>query len=103
MLQHSRTSSGAKEPQISMRYAMNTCDSPIMAFVQKIKHSMQNLKQILIKHWKNKYYSAGYWKGAFEFDQQCFLCSGRKKETARQTQTGLRMNQHVSVSTKKIE
>ena len=42
MLQHSRTSSGQKEPTDINALAMNICASPIMAFVQKTNHLMQN-------------------------------------------------------------
>ena len=42
MLQHSRTSTGVKQPPISINWQMNTCAWLIMAYVQKTNHSMQH-------------------------------------------------------------
>ncbi len=47
--------------------------------------------------WKNKYHSTGYWKGVFEFIQQCFLRSKRTKKNKK----SISYEPTVSVSTKK--
>ena len=49
MLQHSRASSGQKEPTDINSLLMNIYDWLIMACVQKTNHLMQILKQILMK------------------------------------------------------
>ena len=48
MLQHSRTSSGKKEPTDINAFAMNICDWPITVFVQKTNPLMPILKLILM-------------------------------------------------------
>ena len=44
MLQHSQSSSGVKEPPISMHWQMNICDWHIMVCGQKTKHFNATLK-----------------------------------------------------------
>ena len=75
MLQHSRTSSGQKEPTDINAFADEYLRLAIMASCKRKSISMRNLKLILINNWKNKYRSPGHWKSIAQFHQQCILCS----------------------------
>ena len=77
MLQHSRSSTGAKEPTDINALADEYLRLSLSwDYVQKTKTFNAEMKTDFDdSHWKNKYHSAGYWKSAIEFIQQCFLCS----------------------------
>ena len=84
MLQHSRTSSGIKEPtdinalcDEYLRLSYHGLRAKDKSFNAKFKTNFDST------HWKNKCYSTGYWPGDFESDHQCFLCSGRKEKSWR--------------------
>ena len=75
MLQHSRTSSGVKEPtdinalaDEYLRLAYHGLRAKDKSFNATMKTDFDET------HWKHQYHSAGYWKGDFEFDHQCILC-----------------------------
>ena len=76
MLQHSRTSSGQKEPTDINALADEYLRLAYHGLRAKDKSFNANLKTDFDdNYWKNKYRSAGYWKSDSQFDQQCFLCS----------------------------
>ncbi len=91
MLQHSRTSSGQKEPtdinalcDEYLRLAYHGMRAKDKSFNADIKTDFDET------HCKNKYHSAGYWKSLVEFIQQCFLrskptCFGRLGRTKLST------------------
>ena len=76
MLQHSRTSSGQKEPtdinalaDEYLRLAYHGLRAKDKSFNAAMKTDFDE------SNWKNKYRSAGYWKSVLESYQQCILCS----------------------------
>ncbi len=82
MLQHSRSSTGVKEPtdinalaDEYLRLAYHGLRAKDKDFNAEIKTDFDD------EDWKNKYHSAGYRKSVVEFIQQCFL---RSKPTKKQ-------------------
>ena len=76
MLQHSRSSTGQKEPTDINALADEYLRLAYHGLRAKDKSFNATLKTDFDEsNWKNKYYSAGYWKSIIEFIQQCILCS----------------------------
>ncbi len=80
MLQHSRTSSGTKEPTDINALCDEYLRLSYHGLRAKDKTFNANLKPILNRRGQNKCNTAGYWPGDFKFDQQCFLRSGRERK-----------------------
>ena len=75
MLEHSRTSTGVKEPtdinklaDEYLRLAYHGLRAKDKTFNAEIKTDFDEVDR------KNKYHCPGYWKSVTEFIQQCFLC-----------------------------
>ena len=99
MLQHSRASTGKKEPtdinalaDEYLRLSYHGMRAKDKAFNATLKTDFDD------KHWKNKCCSAGYRKSVIEFIQQCILCSNAKEETSWMTV----MNQLFLLAQKKL-
>ena len=81
MLQHSRTSSGTKEPT-----DINAlCDEYLRLSYHGLRAKDKTFNAKFETNFdpgvgQNKCNTAGYWPGDFKFDQQCFLCSGRERK-----------------------
>ena len=75
MLQHSRSSSGVKEPT-----DINAlCDEYLRLSYHGLRAKDKSFNATLHTDFdenigKHKYYSTRYWKSNFEFNHQCFLC-----------------------------
>ena len=66
MLQHSRSSSGKKEPTNINALADEYLRLAYHGFEQKTNHSMQRLKTDFDESdWQHQYHSAGYWKSDY--------------------------------------
>ena len=78
MLQHSRSSSGVKEPtdinalaDEYLRLAYHGLRAKDKSFNATMK---TDFDETIGQHRKNKYRSAGYWKSDSEFNYKCILC-----------------------------
>ena len=75
MLQHSRSSSGQKEPTDINALADEYLRLAYHGLRAKDKSFNANFETDFDdSYWKNQYYSPGYWKSNSEFNQQCILC-----------------------------
>ena len=76
MLQHSRSSSGVKEPTDINALADEYLRLAYHGLRAKDKSFNATLKTDFDEsYWKNQYRSAGYRKSYSQFDHQCILCS----------------------------
>ena len=79
MLQHSRKQQGAKEPTDINALADEYLRLAYHGLRAKDKSFNATMKTDFDEYnWKNKYYSAGYWKSDFEFINNAFYAVTEK-------------------------
>jgi two-component system NtrC family sensor kinase len=80
MLQHSRSSSGVKEPTDINALADEYLRLAYHGLRAKDKSFNATMKTDFDESIGNQYHSTGYWKSDSQSHYQCFLCSYRKKK-----------------------
>ena len=81
MLQHSRSSSGQKEPTDINTLADEYLRLSYHGLRAKDKSFNAIMKTDFDKqYWYDQYHSAGYWQGDSQFVYQCILCGHAKEE-----------------------